>query len=68
MNNKNKIFKINFDNGKTLELVLGKIVHSKSNKEMMYFDKISNSRWRVIVSEKTIPDFNEISNIEIIED
>lgn len=64
--NKNKLLKINLKDGKEIELILGKIVHSKSNKEMIYFDKMDNNRWRVIVSQKTISDFNDIANIEII--
>lgn len=63
----NKVLKINFKNGSSLELPLGKIVHSKSKKEMIYFDKAYDDRWRVIVSDKTMKDFNDISDIELID-
>lgn len=62
----NKVLKINFKDGTYINLILGKIVHSNSKKEMIYFDKITENRWRVIVSDKTINNFNEIDNIELL--
>lgn len=62
----NKVLKINFRNGSSIDLLLGKIVHSKSKKEMIYFDKGSDDRWRIIVSDKTMDNFNDIVNIELL--
>lgn len=57
--------KIKFKNGMERDLPIGKVVYSKSGKPCIYFDKMPNGTWRVIVNESIIPDFDAIDTIEL---
>lgn len=62
-----KTLKINFIDGSSIELELGKIVQSNNKKEILYFDKVFDNKWRVIVSDKTMKDFNSITTMELLD-
>lgn len=64
MSNRQLIFRM--ENGKDVILPLGKIVYSTANKESIYFDKMPNGTWRVIVNERIIPDIDDIDEIEFL--
>lgn len=49
-----------------IELELGRAASIKSEKEFIYFEKMTDGKWRLTFSESVINDFSKIKNIEII--
>ena len=49
----------------SLELSGGSQI-KKGENEFIHFDKQKNGKWRVIWTEKTIPEFKDIERIEVV--
>lgn len=63
MNEERKV-KFNFTDGKSNTITIGKIVKAKGKRNVMYFDKLSNGVWRIIVSDDLVPEITNLNSIE----
>jgi len=58
-------------NGIDKELNLVKVATvnlEQSEKEFIYLDKIDDNNWRMVYTEKTIPEIKDLKSMEIIRD
>ena len=52
--------------GTGVELKLSKVTMVRLDKEMFHLDKLPDGTWRLVYSEKTIPDITQVKGLTFI--